>query len=101
MLWLFSRVFYGERIADPNKEIYDMQPREWGAMLPMVAVLLWLGTYSQSFMPSISLANSGVMKHVGTQVEMQVQRQEPAMPGAIVPVNALPVNAAPEVLGAR
>ncbi|MCZ2157442.1 MAG: hypothetical protein LC114_26700 [Bryobacterales bacterium] len=52
-------------------------------------------------MPSISLANSGVMKHVGTQVEMQVQRQEPAMPGAIVPVNALPVNAAPEVLGAR
>ncbi|MCZ2157443.1 MAG: NADH-quinone oxidoreductase subunit M [Bryobacterales bacterium] len=38
MLWLFSRVFYGERIADPNKEIYDMQPRV--APCAMVAVLL-------------------------------------------------------------
>jgi NADH-quinone oxidoreductase subunit M len=102
MLWLFSRVFYGEQRADPDKQIYDMQPREWAAMLPMVAVLLWLGTYSQSFMPAISLANAGVLQRVNAQVEMQVQRSEPVpIPGAIVPVNAIPVNAAPEVLGAR
>ena len=102
MLWLFSRVFYGEKLADPNNEIYDMQPREWGAMLPMIGVLLWLGTYSHSFMPAISVANAGVIKHVSTPVEMQVRQSEPAfVPGSIVPANAVPVNAAPEVLGAR
>jgi NADH-quinone oxidoreductase subunit M len=97
MLWLYQRVFFGEEPADLQKEIYDMQPREWGAMLPMVAVLLWLGTYSQSFMPAISLANASVLKHVNARVEMQVKQNEPAG----TPALDIPVTPAAEVLGAR
>ncbi len=102
MLWLFSRVFYGERQTDPNRRIPDLQPREWAAMLPMIAVLFWLGAYSQSFMPSISVATSGVLNRVNSQIEMQVHRIAPVpIPASIVPVNALPASPAAEVLGAR
>jgi NADH-quinone oxidoreductase subunit M len=97
MLWLYQRVFYGEEPADLQKEIYDMQPREWGAMLPMVAVLLWLGTYSQSFMPAISMANASVLEKVNARVEMQVKQNEPAGN----PAQGVPVTPAAEVLGAR
>ncbi len=97
MLWLYQRVFFGEEPADLQKVIYDMQPREWAAMVPMLAGLLWLGVYSQSFMPTISISNAATLRHVNANVEMRVQQEPtPQSPAAMIPANA-----AAEVMGAR
>jgi len=95
MMWMYQRVFFGPEPEDLQKQIYDMQPREWGAMLPMVGVLLWLGVYSQTFMPAISQQNAEVLRMVNARTELQVQQASPA---AALPAAA---SLASEVIGAR
>lgn len=96
MLWLYQRVFFGPEPEDLKNQIYEMQPREWGAMLPMVAALLWLGVYSQSFMPAISHQNAAVLRMVNANKEMQVRN-----PSETAPVLPAAVSLPSEVIGAR
>jgi hypothetical protein len=35
-----------------------MTPREWFAMVPLIALMVWMGTYTQSFLPAISPVNA-------------------------------------------
>ncbi len=95
MFWLYQRVFFGPEPQELQKEIYDMQPREWGAMLPMVAVLLWLGIYSQTFMPAITHQNAAILRMVNANREMQVSN-----PAANTPILPAAVSLPSEVTGA-
>jgi NADH-quinone oxidoreductase subunit M len=48
MLWLYQRVFFGE-VTNPHLEEHvkgkDMNGREWGYMMPLVLLALWIGLY--------------------------------------------------------
>jgi NADH-quinone oxidoreductase subunit M len=87
MLWLYQRVFFGPEPEDLQKEIYDMQPREWGAMLPMVGILIWLGVYTHTFMPAISHQNAAVLRMMNARTELQVR--EPASGVTTIPAAVL------------
>lgn len=58
MLWLYQRTFYGKTPEAVASHVYDMSAREWFAMLPLLALMVWMGTFTQSFLPSISPANA-------------------------------------------
>ena len=62
MLWMVQRVFYGR--ADGSLHMYDLTKREYFALVPMVAMMVWLGVYSQSFLPAVSSENTEILKMI-------------------------------------
>jgi NADH-quinone oxidoreductase subunit M len=60
MLWMVQRVFYGK--ADASLHMHDLSTREYVALIPMIAIMVWMGVYSQSFLPSVSSQNAEILK---------------------------------------
>jgi NADH-quinone oxidoreductase subunit M len=42
--------------------VYDLTPREWAAILPLLVLMFWMGTFTQSFMPPISAQNARILE---------------------------------------
>jgi NADH-quinone oxidoreductase subunit M len=80
MLWMYQRVFYGEAGEEVRHHIPDLKPREWAAVLPLVAMMVWMGVYSQSFLPPVSKATARVLEQ--TQVNVPFRVGLPAHRGA-------------------
>jgi NADH-quinone oxidoreductase subunit M len=80
MLWMYQRVFYGEAGEEVRHHIPDLKPREWAAVLPLVAMMVWMGVYSQSFLPPVSKATARVLEQ--TQVNVPFRVGLPAQRGA-------------------
>ena len=51
----------------------DLNPREWAAIVPLIVMMVWMGVYSQSFLPPVG-------KNTARSLETD-QRQRP-VPGA-------------------
>jgi len=62
MLWLYQRVFYGKASESVSHHIYDLTPREWFAIVPLIALMVWMGTFTQSFIPPISAQNARILQ---------------------------------------
>jgi NADH-quinone oxidoreductase subunit M len=75
MLWLYQRVFYGETPDEVRHHVFDLQPREWAAILPLIAMMIWMGVYSQSFLPAVGKASAHILDQ--TQVNVQIRVAAP------------------------
>jgi NADH-quinone oxidoreductase subunit M len=62
MLWLYQRAFYGKASESVSHHIYDLTPREWIAIIPLIVLMVWMGTFTQSFIPSISAQNARILE---------------------------------------
>jgi NADH-quinone oxidoreductase subunit M len=78
MLWLYQRVFYGETGDDVRAHVFDLSRREWAAVLPLIVMMVWMGTYTSSFLPPVSQANAQVLVQSQVNVQFQVKRAAPA-----------------------
>jgi NADH-quinone oxidoreductase subunit M len=71
MLWLYQRVFWGE-VKNPHLEETvkgnDMSGREWGYMIPLVIMALWIGLYPKP-----------ILDKMDKSVEFVMSRMRPAM----------------------
>ena len=61
MLWLYQRAFYGKASEGVTHHVYDLTTREWLAIVPLLALMVWMGTYTQSFLPPISAENARIL----------------------------------------
>jgi NADH-quinone oxidoreductase subunit M len=61
MLWLYQRVFFGELSEEVKHHMPELNPREWLCAVPLIVMMLWMGMYSQSFLPAVSEANSAIL----------------------------------------
>jgi NADH-quinone oxidoreductase subunit M len=53
--------------------MYDLTPREWAAIVPLLALMVWMGTFTQTFLPSISAQNAQILQSTQTnQVRAEV-----------------------------
>jgi NADH-quinone oxidoreductase subunit M len=68
MLWLYQRTFLGKASEDVSHHMYDLKPREWAAILPLVVLMFWMGCFPQSLLPVISTQSARIlrMSEVGT-----------------------------------
>jgi NADH-quinone oxidoreductase subunit M len=64
MLWLYQRTFYGKASESLSHHMPDLTPREWGAILPLVALMFWMGLYAQTFLPAISAQNTAILNQM-------------------------------------
>ena len=49
MLWMYQRVMFGEITHDANRRLADLTPREWAVLVPVVALIVWIGVYPAAF----------------------------------------------------
>jgi NADH-quinone oxidoreductase subunit M len=62
MLWLYQRTFYGKASESVSHHVPDLTAREWVAIMPLLVLMVWMGTFTQSFMPPISAQNARILE---------------------------------------
>ena len=82
MLWMYQRVFFG-RLPDPPEPFADLTRRDWIPLYPLIALMVWLGCYTQSFMPTISAATSHLLQQTTMDNQVTVQLLRPHAPAEV------------------
>ena len=82
MLWLYQRAFYGRPSEAVTHHMYDLTGREWAAILPLIALMVWMGTFTQSFLPPISAQNTRILDTTHRLKVERVELQTPEVPRA-------------------
>ncbi len=72
MLWMYQRVFYGEVNPEVRHHIFDLHPREWAVAVPLLAMMLWMGVYPQSFLPPVGKVNDAILQESQVDVPVRV-----------------------------
>ena len=62
MLWLYQRMFYGKASESLAHHMPDLTMREWVAIAPLLILMVWMGSFAQSFLPSISVQNAAILE---------------------------------------
>jgi len=97
MLWLYQRVFFGE-VTNPHLEEHckgkDMTGREWGYMIPLVLLSVWIGLYPKPVLDRMDKSVAWVISRVQpaiTAVEKAKGFQPPvlAAPPSTEPAHAV------------
>src|SRR5882762_2351135 len=50
MLWMLQRVVFGTKTSDANAKLTDLNWREFGLVLPLIALMLFMGVYPGPFL---------------------------------------------------
>ena len=64
LLWAYERVFTGPITNDENKILSDLAPREWAALLPIVALILYLGIYPKPALERIEPTVDALLERI-------------------------------------
>ena len=76
MLWMYQRVFYGELTEKVRSHMPDLSLREWAIVVPLIAMMVWMGVYSKSFLDPVGKTTARVLEqthvHVGEQVDLRM-----------------------------
>ena len=73
MLWLYQRVFFGEVGEEVRSHLPDLNLREWAVVVPLVVMMVWMGVYSQTFLPPVGKTTARVLSQTQVNVPFQVQ----------------------------
>jgi len=73
MLWMYQRVCYGETSDEVRHHVSDLGLREWAAIVPLVVMMVWMGVYSQSFLPPVGKTTARVLEQTHINVPFRVQ----------------------------
>jgi NADH-quinone oxidoreductase subunit M len=49
LLWMYQRVIFGEVTHEANRGLRDLTTREWAVLVPVVALIVWIGVYPAAF----------------------------------------------------
>ncbi len=78
MLWLYQRVFYGPATEDVRSHMPDLNLREWAVAVPLIVMMIWMGVYSQTFLPPVTRATARVLDQAQINVPFRVEMQRNA-----------------------
>ena len=73
MLWMVQRVFYGETPDEVRAHVPDLNRREWAVMIPLIVMMVWMGMYTQTFLPVVSQSTARVLQQTEINVPFRVQ----------------------------
>jgi NADH-quinone oxidoreductase subunit M len=92
MLWLYQRVFFGKASEDLTHHMPDLSLREYAVIVPLIVLMVWMGTYTQSFLPPISASNAVLLGPIDARREIHVRAIPPKAPPVLAAQGEL-VNA--------
>lgn len=71
MLWLYQRVFFLE--VNPNAHYHDdINEREFLTLLPLVALVLWIGFYPNALLSFMEVSVQGLIDRVNLATQQQI-----------------------------
>jgi NADH-quinone oxidoreductase subunit M len=78
MLWMFQRVNYGPVTNARNATLPDLRPREWAAIVPIVAVAVLMGLLPNIFLRPIQPSVERMLNQVrrGAPTEIRARNSE-------------------------
>ncbi len=77
MLWMYQRTFFGKR-SEGARPFADLTRRDWIPLLPLILFMVWLGSYTQTFMPPITAATSHLLDQTNMNNQYRVASPLPA-----------------------
>jgi NADH-quinone oxidoreductase subunit M len=80
LLWMYQRVIFGVITKEANRRLSDLSAREWAILLPILAVIVWIGVYPASF--------TGMTEASVQALITQVQAKAGAPAAVVIPVMA-------------
>jgi len=78
MLWMYQRVFYGELKEAVRSHMPDLNLREWAVVVPLIAMMVWMGVYSKSFLDPVGKTTARVLEQTQVNVPYRVDLRGPA-----------------------
>ena len=73
MLWMFQRVFFGPVVHEENRTLPDLQPREWAAVLPLLAMALVMGIFPTLFLKPMEATVDRLVQRVQATQTLQAE----------------------------
>jgi NADH-quinone oxidoreductase subunit M len=73
MLWMYQRAFFGETPDEVQRHVYDLNAREWAAVIPLIVLMVWMGVGTKTFLPPISALNRTVVEQTKANAEFLVK----------------------------
>jgi NADH-quinone oxidoreductase subunit M len=67
MLWMYQRVAFGQVTNPENRRLTDLSPREWALVLPLVALIVWIGVYPVAFTAKTEATVDALVQQVETK----------------------------------
>ena len=64
LLWMYQRVIFGEITHEANRALRDLTPREWALLVPVVALIVWIGVYPVAFTGKTEAAVEALLAQV-------------------------------------
>jgi NADH-quinone oxidoreductase subunit M len=92
MLWMYQRAIFGE-ITDPeNEQLTDLSGRELATLLPLVAVIVWMGVYSSAFLRPMDASIDRLLGQIQQRDSQLAARDILEVPGSGIPPGAATVG---------
>jgi NADH-quinone oxidoreductase subunit M len=76
MLWMYQRTFLG-KLSDRLTSFADLTTRDWVPLLPLIVLMVWLGSYTESFMPPINSAAMHLLDQTNMNNQYRVKLARP------------------------
>ncbi len=73
MLWLYQRAFFGKASEDLTHHMPDLNFREYAIIVPLILLMVWMGSYTQSFLPPISASNAVLLGPIDASREIHAK----------------------------
>lgn len=81
LLWMVQRVFFGELKNEKNRELTDLTFRERAAILPLLALAIWMGVYPEPILSRIRPSLESLQAYIKIKIHrIESERQFPAQP---------------------
>ena len=68
---------HGEVNPEVQSHVPDLNVREWAAIIPLIVMMVWMGMYSQTFLPPVGRVNARVLEQTQVNVPFRVQSPTP------------------------
>jgi NADH-quinone oxidoreductase subunit M len=78
MLWLYQRLFFGRATDDLSHHMPDLNLREYAIIVPLIVLMVWMGSFTQSFIPAISASNAVILGPIDAKRDVHVRNTPPA-----------------------
>jgi NADH-quinone oxidoreductase subunit M len=75
MLWMFQRVIFGKVTNPENAKLLDINWREKIILLPLIALIFWIGIYPKPFFDRIEPAAQRALIEVGQAASVDINDQ--------------------------
>jgi len=67
LLWMYQRVMFGPVTQEKNRGLRDLSPREFWTLIPVIAVIIWIGVYPNPFLRKLDASVSDLVERMNSR----------------------------------